>query len=95
MSAPSRRSRSARSAQSTKYGSICSFVISQGNGENQTSRPTAAAYPAAVSIRSGSPPVMRTAVQCRSSAMTRISRSTTWGSKPGRELSPLGKVPVS
>ncbi|MFE9865187.1 hypothetical protein ACFYPZ_21045 [Streptomyces sp. NPDC005506] len=60
---PSRRSRSARSAQSTKNGSICLFVISQGNGEYQTCSPAAAAYCAATSIRSGSSPMTRIALQ--------------------------------
>ena len=73
-SAPRRRSRSARSAQSARSASISSAVRSQGNGENQTSRPASAAKVAASSSRSGSPPVMRTALQCRSSRMMRISR---------------------
>ena len=38
---------------------------------------------------SGSPPVIRTAVQCRSSRITCISRRTTSGSKGSRVLVPV------
>ena len=62
------------------------MVRSQVNGESQTSRPTSAAWLAASSSRSGSPPVTRTALQCRSSPMTCSSRPTTSGSNGSRVL---------
>ncbi|GHB83258.1 hypothetical protein GCM10010306_092360 [Streptomyces umbrinus] len=33
--------------------------------------------------------------ECRPVAMTRMSRSASWGPKSGRKVSPLGKVPVA
>jgi hypothetical protein len=50
-----------------------------------SSQPAISTTPATLS-RSGSPPVMRTALRCRSSAMIRSSRRTTSGSKDSREL---------
>ena len=64
-------------------------------GESQTSSPAAAAELAAVFNRSRSPPVIRTALQCRSSRMTRSSRATTSGSKGSWVLTPRLKKPVS
>jgi hypothetical protein len=75
--APVRLRCSARSAQSANSGVSCSVVSSQGNGENQTSRPAAAASSLAMLSRSGSPPEIRTAVHLSSDAMTCISRRTT------------------
>ncbi|MEV4458301.1 hypothetical protein [Microbispora sp. NPDC049633] len=71
------------------------MVISQGKGANHTSSPASAACRAATLSRSGWPPVMRTAVQCSSSAMTRISARTVSESNVSRLMRPPGRKPVS
>ena len=94
-SASFRRTRSARTAQSARRSSSASIVRPLVNGENQTSSPAAAACVAASSSRLGSPPVIRTALQCRSSRMTRISRCTSSASNGSCVLVPALRNPVS
>ncbi len=94
-SAPCRRSRSARSAESARRSSISSCVKSHVNGENQTSRPASTARLEAISSRCGSPPVTRTALQCKSSWMICNSRLMTSMSNGSRLLTPLLMKPVS
>lgn len=93
--APPTRSASARSAQSKNSASISSFVRSHGNGANHTCSPASAANSAATAIRAGSAPLIRTAVQCSSSAISRSSRRTCSGSNTGRLCLPPGVNPVS
>ena len=78
-----------------KSASACAESRSTGNGENHASSPASAACLAATLSRSGSRPEMRTASQCRSSAMTAISRLTAWESKVFLVRLFPGKVPVS
>lgn len=69
--------------------------LSERAGMYQTSSPAAAAMPAAISSRCTSPPVTRTAVQCRSSRIICSSRVTTAVSNSSRLLAPLLMKPVS
>ena len=94
-SAPVFRSPSASPAHSASMVWLSAGDSSHGKGANHTSSPSAAASRPATSSRAGSPPEIRTAVQCRSRAMTRISRSTWAGSKTGRLRWPAGVNPVS
>jgi hypothetical protein len=93
--APDRRRCSARSAHSANSGARSAAASSHGNGANHTSSPAAAAsFPATLS-RTGSPPEIRTAVQCKSSPITCISRRTMPASNCSRLLTPPGENPVS
>ncbi|WP_322784974.1 hypothetical protein [Streptomyces griseolus] len=94
-SAPVRRSFSARSALSLRKDSSASGERPLVKGEYQTSSPASAAWRAAVSSRSGSPPVTRTASQRSSSRMTRISRRTAAGSNGSWVVVPAEAKPVS
>jgi hypothetical protein len=66
-----------------------------GTGENHTRRPASAAASAATRSLPLSAPLIRTELQCRSSAMIRSSHRTTSGSKRSRVLCPPGAKPVS
>ncbi|MEV5963100.1 hypothetical protein AB0L70_15130 [Kribbella sp. NPDC051952] len=88
-SAPDARSFSARAAQSANNGSISAPLRSQRNGANHTSRPRSTACSAAIVNRSGSLPVMRTALQCSSPAITSNSRRAVAESNAPRVLRPI------
>ena len=94
-SAPASRSPSACAAQSASSASSASSDTSFVNGQSHTASPASAERVAAIFNRSASPPVTRTAVQCRSSRMTRISRRTRSGSNGSCVLVPALKKPVS
>jgi hypothetical protein len=86
---------SARPAHSASISRFPAGGRSHGNGANHTSRPSAAASRAATLSRAGSSPLTRTALQCSSRAITRISRPAWTGAKTWRLLRPPMVNPVS